>query len=66
MELNKIALIKPSELAEMIGVSVSRLAQWRMAGHGPKYIKLSAGKSGAIRYRMSDVQEWINESEVAE
>jgi predicted DNA-binding transcriptional regulator AlpA len=32
------------------------LAKWRIYGRGPKYYKIH----GAVRYRWSDVEEWLS------
>lgn len=50
------ALAAPPVLAEYLGTTVNALAQMRYEGKGPKFIKLSASK---IRYRWSDVAEWL-------
>jgi predicted DNA-binding transcriptional regulator AlpA len=49
-------LIRPSDIADELGVSVGNLAQMRFLGTGPAYIKVG-GK--AVRYRRSDVDAWI-------
>jgi predicted DNA-binding transcriptional regulator AlpA len=48
-------LIAPPQLAEYIGVTVQRLAEWRHHGTGPRFIR--AGR--LIRYRPEDVNAWI-------
>lgn len=55
-------LLTPTELAERLGVSVGTLANWRLRGGGPAYIKLSGR---AVRYRPAAVEKWIQEREVA-
>lgn len=50
-------LLAPSEVAALIGVTVTALAQMRYERRGPDYIKISAQQ---VRYRASDVQEWID------
>lgn len=47
------------EAALLLNVSVQTLAYWRHKGKGPKYIKLSDGDQGHVRYRLSDIQEFI-------
>lgn len=32
--------LKPEEVAERLRTTVGTLANWRVRGHGPKYIKL--------------------------
>lgn len=55
-------LLTPTELAERLGVSVGTLANWRLRGGGPAYIKLSGR---AVRYRPRAVEKWISEREVS-
>lgn len=50
------ALLKPEFIAEYLGTSPANLAQWRYKGIGPKFVKLG---HRAIRYRMEDVNAWI-------
>lgn len=52
-ELTK--LLTPADLAEHLDVSAGTLANWRSAGTGPKYVRLS----GVIRYRVDAVEKWI-------
>lgn len=50
-------LLSPKQLAKYLGVTTLTLSQYRVQGRGPKYLKLGR----VIRYRPSDVQEWIDE-----
>jgi len=52
-------LLTPMEVAEITGLSIGHLAQFRYQGTGPAYRRLSAK---AIRYTASDVQEFIDQS----
>lgn len=49
-------LYAPPELAARLGVTVNNLAQMRFRGTGPRYVKVGAK---TIRYRESDVEEWL-------
>jgi hypothetical protein len=49
------SLITPETLAERLGVTTRCLAEWRVRGHGPKYIR--AGRSP--RYRPEAVDAWL-------
>lgn len=53
-------LLKESEAAIPLTTSVHNLRKWRYSGTGPAYCKL--GKS--VRYRMSDIIEYIEKSVV--
>ena len=50
-------LIDSKQLAEWLNVHPGLPAQWRLHHRGPKYLRLGR----AIRYRVSDVQEWMSE-----
>jgi hypothetical protein len=50
-------LLKESEVAVMIGLSVHWLRRMRWAGGGIPYIKLS--DHGAVRYRNEDVDKFV-------
>jgi predicted DNA-binding transcriptional regulator AlpA len=52
-------LVQPSELAKMLGVSLSCLAKWRMQGDGPAFLKLGS----RIAYRPEAVETWLTERE---
>lgn len=52
-ELTK--LLTPAKLAEHLEVSTGTLANWRSAGTGPTYVRLS----GVVRYRVDAVEKWI-------
>lgn len=48
-------LIDTSGAAAMCGLRASTLHRWRIQGVGPEFLKLGA----AIRYRVEDVEAWI-------
>lgn len=49
-------LMTPDDVAAMLSVSVSTLANWRSASTGPKWRK----PGGRVRYWREDVVAWIN------
>ena len=56
---NNACLMTTKEVAQMLGVTVNYLEKQRCYyGNGPKYIRLS---KRTIRYRMSDIDEYISE-----
>ena len=44
--------------AEFLSLSSQTLASWASAGIGPAFTKLSAGRSGAVRYRLSELERY--------
>jgi len=55
MEPARNALLPPKAVAKEFAVSIGYLAQARLNGTGPRYVKL--GKS--VRYRRADIDDWI-------
>ncbi len=54
-ELPDEAYIKPSNAAQMIGLSSSRLAQLRSLGSGPIFIK----QGNVVRYKVGHIKGWL-------
>lgn len=50
--------VSRSEAASFLGLSPATLATWASAGHGPVFKKLSAGRSGCVRYRLSELEKF--------
>lgn len=53
-------LLWPEQVAEMLGVPIGTLANWRYQGRGPGFLKVGRH----VRYRRSDVAGWIEEQVV--
>jgi excisionase family DNA binding protein len=51
-------LLTPEDVAEMTGLSVETLAQWRSQKRGIPYVKISRN---CVRYRQSDLDGWLSE-----
>lgn len=49
-------LLTSSQVSKYLDVPTSTLANWRYQGRGPTFVRLG----GHVRYRASDVTEWIN------
>lgn len=49
-------LLSPTEVAELLGVTVGYLATRRFERKGPPFVKVGA----SVRYRTSDVVEWVD------
>jgi hypothetical protein len=60
MENNTIKLLKAADTAELLDVSTDTLSRWRIQGIGPKFCKFHRGKQAIIRYRTSDLDEFIS------
>ena len=52
------SLVRQEEVALILGVTPRCLENWRHRGRGPKFIRVSAR---CIRYRISDLTQWIEE-----
>ena len=53
-------LLWPEEVAEMLGVPVGTLANWRYLGRGPAFVKVGRH----VRYRRHGVLGWIDRNVV--
>lgn len=54
-------LLRPSDLADQLGVPVATIYRWNYTGDGPRRLRL--GKH--VRYRPSDVAAWLAQREEA-
>jgi predicted site-specific integrase-resolvase len=61
MEKFENQLLTPQQVADLLQINVGTLENWRMAGKGPKFIKLGGGPRGHVRYRLQDVEDWMFE-----
>lgn len=50
--------LTPEDLVERFGVPISTIYRWNYMGTGPRY--MTVGKH--VRYRLTDVESWENES----
>ncbi|MGW0764664.1 helix-turn-helix domain-containing protein [Streptomyces sp. NPDC002676] len=55
----EIEWLTPREVAARLRVHVGTLANWRYQGVGPKYTKLTDAPSSPVRYRKTDVDEYM-------
>lgn len=58
-------LFNEEQAAKHLNVAVQTMRNWRHMRRGPKYVKLRGGGDGsraAVRYRMSDLEAFIEES----
>ncbi len=49
------------EAAEQLKLSPATLRDWRSNKLGPTYIKLGTGKGCPVRYRLSDLNQFIEQ-----
>ena len=49
--------ISPEELAELLHVPLGSVYRWRSSGGGPRAAKVGRH----VRYRMADIQAWLEE-----
>lgn len=48
-------LITDVELADLLGVGLSTLRNWRCAGRGPRFMRLG----GCVRYSRDDIEAFL-------
>ena len=53
-----VPLLTPSEVAQITGLSIETLAQWRSQRRGIPFVKVSRN---CVRYRQSDLDHWLEE-----
>lgn len=51
-------LLRAEDVAELTGLSVETLAQWRSQKKGIPYLKIS---HNCVRYRQCDLDGWLSE-----
>lgn len=61
MEKNSNQLLTPKQVSEMLQISTGTLENWRINGHGPKYLKLGGQHRSPVRYLLQDVEDWMFE-----
>ena len=55
-------LLSMQDVARLLNVSVATLKRWRHDRVGPHSFKVGVGR-GQIRYRLENVQKWLQEQE---
>ena len=56
--INPPKLLTPEDIAEITGLSIETLAQWRSQKRGIPYLKISRN---CVRYRQADLDAWLAE-----
>ena len=54
--------IRAKEAAKFIGVAEATLAQWRITGEGPQFVK---NGPRSVLYRIGDVKAWVDKNVVS-
>ena len=54
-------LLRPEQLAQLLGLSIKTLANWRCLGRGPKPAKLGPSRGAPVRYAVEDILLWLDE-----
>jgi predicted DNA-binding transcriptional regulator AlpA len=53
------SLLRESQVAQRLGVSMPTLRSWRCRGIGPNFVKLGNGKKSPVRYHHHDLEQYI-------
>jgi len=54
--LGEDTLFAPDTVAEMLCCSPRTLAEWRLSGRGPRFVRLGRN---VVRYRLGDVRSFV-------
>lgn len=54
--LGEDTLYPPEAVADMLHCSPRTLAEWRLSGRGPRFVKLGRN---CVRYRLGDVRSFV-------
>ncbi len=52
-------LLNERAVSKILGVSLGSLRRWRLLRQGPAFIKLGAGRGGAVRYPIAELEAWL-------
>ena len=58
------SVLKERDAAKFLGVSVKTLQSWRWRKKGPEYLKYGDIGSSAVRYEISALENFKNQSKV--
>lgn len=58
-------MIRTRELAAFLNVRQGLLTQWRSAGVGPPWVKLTPGERGAVRYPREELRAYLRSNKRA-
>lgn len=57
-------LLNEHEVADLLGISVRTVQEWRRLGEGPPFLKLTSHKRGVVRYDPEDLRAYVVERRV--
>ena len=58
------SLLGERDTADYLGVTDWWLQKQRSQGTGPAYIRIGGRKGGGIRYRVADLEQWIEANRI--
>ena len=53
-------LLKTKQAAQLLNVGERTLWRWSRSGNAPRPVKIGESKGAAVRYRKSEVLDWID------
>ncbi|QLQ17657.1 MAG: helix-turn-helix domain-containing protein [Exiguobacterium profundum] len=65
MDIFSHDLLTTAEAAKIMGLKVNTLEIWRVRGTGPTHVKLGDGIRAPVRYRRSELMDWIEKHHFA-
>ena len=57
-------LLNEREVADILGISVRTVQEWRQSGEGPPFLKLTSRKRGMVRYDPYDLRAYVHKRRV--
>jgi hypothetical protein len=58
-----MVFLTPQQLADRWSLRPATLAEWRVKGHGPRFLKPGRTLKARVRYRLDDVEAWEHANE---
>ena len=50
--------LTPAQAAVVLQTTTDQLASWRVAGGGPRFLKMGEGPKAPVRYRLGELRAW--------
>ncbi|MFW0693385.1 helix-turn-helix domain-containing protein [Aliarcobacter butzleri] len=64
LEQRKLAVLNQSQVASLLGLSNSTLANWRAEGISLEYLKVGKGKRNRVLYLKTKLVEFLNSNQI--